>query len=85
MRLAAALLLPLLAVAVPTRVEAASRLYPYVGVVYRMESHKDRSPDAQTLAQVGAAYSLGKFAPGANVKLGLHHVELELSVRYSLR
>lgn len=85
MRLAAALVL-FAAVLFPASGEAGtSRLYPYLGLVYRMESHKDRSPDAQTLAQVGAAYSLGKFAPGANVKVGLTHVELELSVRYSIR
>lgn len=85
MRLAVALLLPLLAAALPARVEAESRLYPYAGVVVRFEATNGDTPDTKTLAQIGAAYSLGKLAPGANVKFNTGHAELELSLRYSFR
>ncbi len=84
----AALLLPLLAAAVPARVEASGftdRLYPYAGVVVRFEATEHDSPDTKTLLQAGAAFSLGKLAPGANVKFNTGHAELELTLRYSFR
>ena len=75
----------LTATAMPAGVEAASRLYPFAGVVVRAEFDSQQTPRRYTLAQGGAAYSLGKIAPSIVVRASAGHAEIEVGVRYSFR
>jgi hypothetical protein len=69
----------------PAGVEAASRLYPFAGVVHRVEFDRERGPNGVTLGQLGAAYSLGRLAPSLTLRANSGRFEAELGVRFLLR
>lgn len=85
MRRIAAALFVLTATAFPAGVEAASRLYPFAGVLVRAEFDSSHTPRRLTMAQGGVAVSLGKIAPSLVVRASAGHAEVEVGVRYSLR
>jgi hypothetical protein len=85
MRLLVASITALIVSACPAGVEAASRLYPFVGVVHRFEFDRERRPEGTTLAQAGAAYSLGRIAPSLTLRANSGRFEAEFGVRFLLR
>jgi len=85
--IAAVLLITLFAVGVvllmPLKAHADSRLYPAVGLRYRME----QSESPRLRAELGTAYSVGRLAPsvyGTCALNGKLSPGVELCVRYRL-
>ncbi len=87
MAIAAVMLLTIFAVGaillLPLKAHADSRLYPAVGLRYRMED----SESPRLRAELGTAFSAGRLAPSVYGTLGLNGKltpGLELCVRYRL-
>lgn len=67
----------------PVRAHADSRVYPYVGIRYRIESSE--APKAR--AEIGAAFSAGRLAPAVTGSVALNgrfSPGVDLSLRWRL-
>lgn len=67
----------------PIKARAESRIYPYVGLRYRVQSSEAPRPRAE----IGAAFSAGRFAPSLTGSVALNgrlSPGLDLALRFKL-